>query len=56
LVSAFNPSFLLDGLTALGSPATRLLFTSGSKPVVVRPAGGEPTDYTYLIQPVRLPG
>jgi DNA polymerase III subunit beta len=56
LVSAFNPSFLLDGLTALGSPAARLLFTSGSKPVVVRPAGGEPTDYTYLIQPVRLPG
>jgi DNA polymerase III subunit beta len=56
LVSAFNPSFLLDGLTALDSATSRLLFTSGSKPVVIRPAGEDTGSYTYLIQPVRLPG
>ncbi|MGI8879136.1 MAG: DNA polymerase III subunit beta [Jatrophihabitans sp.] len=56
LTSAFNPSFLLDGLSALDAGTTRMLFTSGSKPVVLRPAGEGAGAYTYLIQPVRLPG
>ena len=59
ITTAFNPQFLLDGLTALGSGSARMLFTSANKPVVLRPAGGDGAgepDYTYLIMPVRLPG
>jgi DNA polymerase-3 subunit beta len=55
IATAFNPQFLLDGLTALSTSSARMLFTSANKPVVVRPEGTE-TDYTYLIMPVRLPG
>ncbi len=60
IATAFNPSFLLEGLGALDSPTARLLFTAPTKPAVIRPsvATGEPVDqeYTYLIMPVRLPG
>ena len=55
ITTAFNPSFLLDGLGALESSDARLLFTSPTKPVVLRPADGN-HEYTYLIMPVRLPG
>jgi DNA polymerase III subunit beta len=56
ITTAFNPSFLLDGLGALESSEARLLFTSANKPVVLRPADGPAADeYTYLIMPVRLP-
>ncbi|HSY14627.1 MAG TPA: DNA polymerase III subunit beta [Jatrophihabitantaceae bacterium] len=54
ITTAFNPSFLLDGLGALETTMARLLFTSSNKPVVLRPAGGA-DEYTYLIMPVRLP-
>ncbi|MEP6852951.1 MAG: DNA polymerase III subunit beta [bacterium] len=56
ITTAFNPSFLLDGLSALDTGTARLLFTTASKPAVIRAAGAEPTPYTYLIMPVRLPG
>lgn len=57
LTTAFNPQFLLDGLTSLGTTSARMLFTSANKPVVLRPEQGEgAADYTYLIMPVRLPG
>jgi DNA polymerase-3 subunit beta len=57
ITTAFNPQFLLDGLGALGTGEARMLFTSSTKPVVLRPAAdGSSTDYTYLIMPVRLPG
>jgi DNA polymerase-3 subunit beta len=55
ITTAFNPSFLLEGLGAIEEPTARLLFTTPTKPAVLRPAGGG-TDYTYLIMPVRLPG
>jgi DNA polymerase-3 subunit beta len=54
IATAFNPQFLLDGLGALATGTARMLFTSPTKPVVLRPEGD--TDYTYLIMPVRLPG
>jgi DNA polymerase III subunit beta len=56
---AFNPSFLLDGLTAIDSDVARLSFTTPTKPAVLT---GKPTDddtspnYRYLIMPVRLSG
>ncbi len=58
IVTAFNPQFLLDGLSALSSSTARLLFTSSTKPVVLRPADSadDSPEYTYLIMPVRLPG
>lgn len=58
--TAFNPTFLLDGLGAVETPGARLLFTTPTKPAVIRATvdgpDGDPADYTYLIMPVRLPG
>ena len=66
ITTAFNPQFLLDGLGALATSTARMLFTSSTKPVVLRPTVGGSGDggehgaggheYTYLIMPVRLPG
>jgi DNA polymerase-3 subunit beta len=63
ITTAFNPNFLLEGLGAIESPIARLLFTTATKPAVIRPAvgasgdaAGQASDYTYLIMPVRLPG
>jgi DNA polymerase-3 subunit beta len=60
LATAFNPSFLLEGLGAIDSPIARLLFTTPTKPAVIRPAVATEAqtgpEYTYLIMPVRLPG
>jgi DNA polymerase-3 subunit beta len=56
ITTAFNPQFLLDGLGALTSGTARMLFTSSTKPVVLRPqASAGEGEYTYLIMPVRLP-
>jgi DNA polymerase III subunit beta len=55
ITTAFNPQFLLDGLGALASGTARMLFTSSTKPVVLRPESAA-DEYTYLIMPVRLPG
>jgi DNA polymerase-3 subunit beta len=57
ITTAFNPMFLLEGLGALEQPIARMLFTTSTKPAVIRPAGQSGDDeYTYLIMPVRLPG
>jgi DNA polymerase-3 subunit beta len=56
ITTAFNPQFLLDGLGALSTGTARLLFTSSTKPVVLRPEATDGAEYTYLIMPVRLPG
>lgn len=59
---AFNPTYLLDGLGAVGAPRTRLSFTSSTRPAVLTGHSGEPdpatevTDYRYLLMPVRLSG
>ena len=57
---AFNPQYLLDGLTAIDSDTARISFTIPTKPAVItgKPAGenpGEP-DYRYLLMPIRLAG
>jgi DNA polymerase III subunit beta len=57
---AFNPHFLLDGLSAIGSDIARLSMTTSTKPAVMtgKPAGDadESADphYRYLIMPIRL--
>ncbi|MEO3972774.1 DNA polymerase III subunit beta [Streptomyces sp. CAU 1734] len=57
---AFNPTFLLDGLSAIDSPVAQLSFTTSTKPALLsgRPAADAEADdaYKYLIMPVRLSG
>lgn len=60
LTIAFNPQFLLDGLSALNSPLTRMSFTQASKPAVLSPQsepdGPDDASYRYLLMPVRIAG
>ncbi|HEY9313597.1 DNA polymerase III subunit beta [Williamsia sp.] len=69
LTIAFNPQYLLDGLTSLHSTSVDFGFTTPARPAVLRPGNeNEPTpdgngayaapnsEYTYLLMPVRLPG
>jgi DNA polymerase III subunit beta len=53
---AFNPQYLLDGLTALDSDVTRIAFTESGKPALItgKPAPDEQPDYRYLLMPIRL--
>jgi DNA polymerase III subunit beta len=52
LTVAFNPQYLIDGLTAVIGESIRLDVRDGLKPGVVH---GESDGYTYLVMPVRLP-
>lgn len=57
---AFNPGFLLEGLSAIDSPVAQLSFTTSTKPALLsgKPAMEAEADeaYKYLIMPVRLSG
>ena len=59
---AFNPGFLLDGLSAVDADTTTLSFTGPTRPAVLTgrrdpDAGpGAVADYRYLLMPVRLSG
>ncbi len=57
---AFNPSYLLDGVGAVGTPSVRFSFTSATRPAVLTGVADEPSDgadpYRYLLMPVRLSG
>jgi DNA polymerase-3 subunit beta len=52
LTVAFNPQYLIDGLTAAVGESIRLDVRDGLKPGVVH---GEGDEFTYLVMPVRLP-
>ncbi len=69
LTIAFNPTYLQEGLGALGTEHVHFGFTSPSRPAVLCPAAEElpqaddagafpasTGSYTYLLMPVRLPG
>ncbi|MFZ1174850.1 MAG: DNA polymerase III subunit beta [Mycobacterium sp.] len=69
LTIAFNPTYLTDGLGSLHSERVSFGFTTPGKPALLRPApdgdshptgtgpfAAFPTDYVYLLMPVRLPG
>lgn len=54
---AFNPQYLLDGLSALSEPNAVFSFVEAGKPAVLAPgnADGEIVPgYRYLIQPIRV--
>jgi DNA polymerase-3 subunit beta len=54
----FNPTYLLDGLGAIGTPYANLSFTQATKPVELTGApdedGDTVTDFRYVLMPVRL--
>jgi DNA polymerase-3 subunit beta len=56
---AFNPDYLLEGLSAINRPVTNLAFTNPNKPAVLTGASGfdapAADNYLYLLMPVRLP-
>lgn len=71
LLIAFNPTYLLDGLSVLRSERVKLAFTTPARPALLLPvvqdgrneggaADGDATTaetpYRYLVMPARLPG
>ncbi len=56
LAIAFNPNYLLDGLTAMDSDTTRIAFTEPGKPALLtgKPGPDGTPDYRYLLMPFRL--
>ena len=55
---AFNPQYLLDGLTAIDSDIVRISFTEPGKPALItgKPGPDGAPDYRYLLMPIRLGG
>jgi DNA polymerase III subunit beta len=55
---AFNPQYLLDGLSALDSDTVRFSFTQPGKPALItgKPGPDGHSDYRYLLMPIRLGG
>jgi len=55
---AFNPQYLLDGLSAIDSDTVRMSFTEPGKPALItgKPAPDGQLDYRYLLMPIRLGG
>lgn len=56
---AFNPAYLLDGLSAVGAGVTRFSFTQPTRPAVLTGLDDSQNvidDYRYLLMPVRLTG
>jgi DNA polymerase III subunit beta len=53
---AFNPQFLLDGLSAIDSDTVRMSFTEPGKPALItgKPDPDGQPDYRYLLMPIRL--
>jgi DNA polymerase III subunit beta len=69
LTIAFNPTYLTDGLASVHADRVSFGFTTPGKPALLRPAFDDdshptgagpfsalPTEYVYLLMPVRLPG
>jgi len=57
---AFNPTYLLDGLSAVAAVTTAFSFTQATRPAVLTGADSNAAsgvdDYRYLLMPVRLTG
>lgn len=53
LVIAFNPQFLIDGLSAIHGERVVLEAGDGLKPAILRGESGD--GFTYLLMPIRLP-
>jgi len=54
---AFNPAYLLDGLTAIDSDVAVISFTSPTRPAVLTGKDeGKAADYRYVLMPIRSAG
>ncbi len=53
---AFNPQYLLDGLTAIDSDTVRISFTESGKPALLtgKPGPDGSPEFRYLLMPIRL--
>ena len=56
---AFNPGYLIEGLSVIETRFVRFSFTSAPKPAMLTAQaeleGEDSDDYRYLVMPVRLP-
>ena len=56
---AFNPHYLVEGLSVIETKFVRFSFTTAAKPAMLtgqREADGSDDDaYRYLVMPIRLP-
>ncbi len=50
----FSCRYMLEALKAVPTAEVTLLLSGGLSPILLVPCEGEETDFTYLIQPVRL--
>ena len=50
----FSCRYMLEALKAVPTQEVTLLLSGGLSPILLVPCEGEESDYTYLIQPVRL--
>jgi DNA polymerase-3 subunit beta len=54
---AFNPTFLADGLQAVGTPFVQISFTGSNKPAILmgknEASGSAVENYRYLLMPMR---
>jgi DNA polymerase III subunit beta len=55
---AFNPQYLLDGLSAIDSDVVRISFTEAGKPALLtgKPGPDGNPEFRYLLMPIRLGG
>ena len=55
--TAFNPQYLIDGLSVIDTDYVRFGFTHPTKPAVItgqeKADGGEVTNFRYLLMPIR---
>ena len=51
---AFNPQFLLDGLSAIGGDEALLETVDPLKPATLRSTGDQSGEFLYLLMPVRI--
>jgi DNA polymerase III subunit beta len=53
---AFNPQYLLDGLSAIDSDTVRISFTEAGKPALLtgKPGPDGSQEFRYLLMPIRL--
>lgn len=58
LLIAFNPTYLLDGLSVMHTATVRLAMTTPARPALLLPVTDDGPDetYRYLVMPARLPG
>nr|MDQ5860781.1 DNA polymerase III subunit beta [Actinomycetota bacterium] len=56
---AFNPHYLVEGLSVIETKYVRFSFTTAPKPAMITAQvdadGEDQDDYRYLVMPVRLP-